>query len=120
MSKPLLGLVLGGVLGLLDGLSALFQPEAAPMIAQIVVGSTIKGLLTGVLAGVFARRMRSMLLGVAFALAVGLILSFFAAQAPDPQGKHHYLEIMLPGGLLGAIVGFATQRYGRAAGEARP
>lgn len=113
MSKPLLGLVLGTALGLLDGLSAYFAPEAAPMMLQIVVGSTLKGLLTGVLAGIFARRMRSMPLGIVFALAIGLVLSFFAAQAPDPQGNHHYLEIMLPGGLLGAIVGFATQRYGR-------
>src|SRR4029079_5953071 len=30
-----------------------------------------------------------------------------------PQGKHHYVEIMLPGALLAAIVGFATQRYGQ-------
>ena len=27
------------------------------------------------------------------------------------QGKHYYWEIMLPGGLLGIIVGFATQRH---------
>jgi len=45
MSKPALGAVLGAVLGLLDGLSALFYPEAAPMIVQIVTGSTIKGLV---------------------------------------------------------------------------
>ena len=31
----------------------------------------------------------------------------------DESGKHYYWEIMLPGSLLGAIVGFATQRYGR-------
>lgn len=112
MSKPMVGLALGTVLGLLDGLSAFFYPEAAPMMAQIVVGSTVKGLITGVLAGVFARRMRSMPLGIAFALVVGLLLSLLGAQAPDPQGNHHYLEIMLPGGILAAIVGFATQRYG--------
>lgn len=116
MSKPLLGLVLGAALGLLDGLSAFFSPEAAPMMVEIVVGSTLKGLVTGVLAGLFARRMRSMPLGIAFALVVGLILSYLAALTPDPQGKHHFLEIMLPGGLLAAIVGFATQRYGRGGG----
>jgi hypothetical protein len=119
MSKPLLGLVLGAVLGLLDGLSALAYPEAAPMLAQIVVGSTLKGLVTGVLAGAFARRTRSIPLGIGFALTVGLVLSFLAALAPDPEGKHHYLEIMLPGGLPGALVGFATQRYGRAPQGAR-
>lgn len=113
MSKPLLGVVLGTVLGLLDGLSAFLSPEAAPMMLQIVIGSTIKGLVTGLLAGLFARKTRSIPLGVAFALVVGLILSYLAAMTPDPQGKHHYVEIMLPGALLAAIVGFATQRYGQ-------
>jgi hypothetical protein len=32
---------------------------------------------------------------------------------PDPEGQHHYAEIMLPGAILGVIVGFATQRFGR-------
>jgi hypothetical protein len=41
-----------------------------------------------------------------------LLLSFLVAAVPDPQGRHHYLEIMLPGAVLGAIVGFATQRFG--------
>ena len=116
MSKPLLGLLLGAALGLLDGLSAFLSPEAAPMMAQIVVGSTIKGLVTGGLAGLFARRMRSLPLGIGFALIVGLILSYLAATTPDPLGNHHYFEIMLPGALLAAIVGFATQRYGRGPG----
>lgn len=31
---------------------------------------------------------------------------------PDPEtGKHYYWEIMLPGGILGSIVGYATYRY---------
>ena len=118
MPKPWLGAILGAVLGLLDGLSALFYPEAAPMIVEIVTASTIKGLLTGLLAGVFARRMRSVPLGIGFALLVGLALSFLAAAAPDAEGRHHYWEIMLPGAILGAIVGFATQRYGAAKGAA--
>jgi hypothetical protein len=87
------------------------------MILQIVTGSTIKGLVTGLLAGVFARKMRSLPLGIGFALVVGLVLSYFAAAMPDPEGRHHYLEIMLPGAILGAIVGFATQRYGTAKGS---
>src|SRR5215475_6152058 len=29
--------------------------------------------------------------------------------------NHYYFEIMLPGSLLGAVVGFATQRFGRPA-----
>jgi len=114
MSKPVLGASLGAVLGVLDGLSALFYPEAAPMIVQIIIGSTIKGLLTGLLAGVFARRLRSLPLGIAFAVAVGLVLSFLAASVPDAEGRRHYFEIMLPGAILGIMVGFATQRFGTA------
>ncbi len=33
---------------------------------------------------------------------------------PDPQGKHYYRQIMLPGSVLGLVVGYATQRFGRA------
>jgi uncharacterized membrane-anchored protein YhcB (DUF1043 family) len=29
-------------------------------------------------------------------------------------GHQYYWQIMLPGGVLGIIVGFATQRYGEA------
>ena len=37
MSKPLLGVILGGVLGLLDGLSAWFSPEASRVGAMVAV-----------------------------------------------------------------------------------
>jgi predicted membrane protein len=115
MSKPLLGLILGVVLGFLDGLSAFFYPDVASMMTGIIIGSTTKGLLTGVAAGFFANRFRSLPVGIAFGLALGLVLSFLvAATGPDP---HYYVEIMLPGSILGAVVGFATQRFGRAAGR---
>jgi hypothetical protein len=52
--------------------------------------------------------------GITFGLLVGLALSWAVAAMGDDQGNHYYWEIMLPGSLLGAIVGFATQRYGRA------
>jgi hypothetical protein len=113
MSKPLLGLALGGLLGLIDGLSALLYPGTAAMIVPIVVGSTIKGLVTGAAMGVLARRVRSLPVGIAGGLALGLALSYLAAMTPDPQGRHHYVEIMAPGAILGLIVGFATQRFGR-------
>jgi hypothetical protein len=113
MSKPALGLLLGGVLGLIDGVSALLYPGTAAMIVAIIVGSTIKGLVTGVAMGVLARRVRSVPVGIVGGLAVGLALSYLAALTPDPQGQHHYAEIMLPGAILGVVVGFATQRFGR-------
>jgi hypothetical protein len=31
---------------------------------------------------------------------------------PSATGKHYYLEIMLPGFVVGAIIGFLTQRMG--------
>ena len=30
---------------------------------------------------------------------------------PGESGKHYYFEIMLPGAIVGAIVGYATQKY---------
>ncbi len=109
MNKALLGLILGGVLGIFDGLTAWFTPEARSAIVQIVIGSTLKGLVAGVLIGFFARKVNSLVLGILFGVAIGLLLAFGVAQA---QGKY-YFEIMLPGGILGVIVGYATQRYGR-------
>jgi hypothetical protein len=107
MRKPLVGALVGGGLGVLDGLSAWFSPEARTMMVAIVVGSTIKGLVTGLLCGYVARRWRSLWLGISAGLLTGLVLSTFAAMGqPD-----HYWEIVLPGMLLGAIVGFVTQRY---------
>ncbi|MBI3670884.1 MAG: hypothetical protein HY237_14030 [Acidobacteria bacterium] len=108
MNKALFGLLLGGVLGIFDGLTAWFTPEVRTAIVQIVIGSTLKGLVAGVLIGFFARKVNSLPLGILFGLAVGLLLAFGVAHA---QGKY-YFEIMLPGGILGVIVGYATQRYG--------
>jgi hypothetical protein len=117
MKKPLLGLLLGGVLGVFDGLSALLSaPETRPDIIGIVIGSTIKGLIVGVLVGWFATRVRSMPLGLAF----GLVVSAFFAWLVAFMGGQYYLEIILPGSILGLIVGYATQSFGAARQEAQP
>lgn len=111
MNKPLLGMLLGGLLGIFDGLSALVSaPEVAPEIAGIVIGSTIKGLLAGVLIGWFARKVDSLPAGILFGLGVGAALAWLVAYL---GGGIYYLEIMLPGSVLGIIVGYATQKYGR-------
>ena len=48
MNKPVLGLILGGVLGALDGLTALLSaPEVKPQIMTIVAGSTSKACWPG-------------------------------------------------------------------------
>jgi hypothetical protein len=114
MSKPVLGLVLGGVLGIFDGLTAWFTPAARNQMAGIVIGSTIKGLIAGILIGFFAKKFNSLPLGIVFGLAVGFLLAFLVAFLQ----KEHYFEIILPGSILGIVVGFATQRYGRPPAEA--
>ena len=114
MNKTLLGLLLGGLLGVFDGLTAWFTPAVRDQLMVIVIGSTVKGLIAGVLIGYFARKVRSLPLGIVFGLGVGLLLAFAVAAMPDPSGKHYYFEIMLPGGIVGMIVGYATQRFGAA------
>lgn len=114
MSKPVLGLILGGILGIFDGLTALVSaPETAPDIVGIVVGSTFKGVLAGLIIGFFARKVRSLPAGLVFGGAVGLFLAFLVAAMPQPDGTHYWWEIMLPGTIVGLIVGYATQAYGR-------
>jgi hypothetical protein len=114
MNKPVLGLILGGILGVFDGLTALVSaPEVAPQIVGIVIGSTFKGLLAGVLIGWFAKKVQSIPAGLLVGLAIGAFFAFLVAAMPSPDGKHYYWEIILPGSVLGLIVGYATQRYGR-------
>jgi hypothetical protein len=115
MSKVILGLVVGGLLGIFDGLSAWFTPAVRAQLLGIVIGSTVKGLIAGVLIGYFAKKVNSLPLGIVFGLGIGLLLAFGVAAIPNPEGKHYYFEIMLPGGIVGMIVGYATQRFGTAA-----
>ena len=115
MNKPLLGLLLGAVLGALDGFSALASaPEVAPQIVGIVIGSTGKGLVAGLLIGWFARKVQSLPLGILVGLGVGALLALPFALGKDPvSGKMYFWQIMIPGSIVGLIVGYATQRFGR-------
>jgi len=109
MNKPVVGIILGTVLGVFDGLTALISaPETKAQIGAIVAGSTVKGLIAGALIGFFARKVHSMPLGILFGLGVGLALAYLVILMGNP----YFLEIMIPGGAFGAIVGFATQRFG--------
>jgi len=112
VNKVWLGLLIGGALGVVDGLTAWFYPAVRSQLLGIVIGSTIKGLIAGVLIGYFARKVKSLALGIIFGLGVGLLLAYAVAAMPDPSGKHYYFEIMIPGGIVGMIVGYATQRFG--------
>ncbi|HMD32813.1 MAG TPA: hypothetical protein VKG84_12945 [Candidatus Acidoferrales bacterium] len=115
MNKILIGVILGTVLGFFDGWTAWFTPDVRAQILSIVIGSTAKGLVAGVLIGWFARKVNSLPLGILFGLGVGLLLAFFVA---NMQHKY-YFEIMLPGGLVGLIVGYATQKFGTGPATAR-
>lgn len=112
MNKVLLGIIVGGVLGIFDGLTAWFTPAVRDQMVGIVIGSTVKGVLAGLLIGYFARKVNSLPLGILFGLIVGAGLAFLVAAMPDPSGKHYYFEIVIPGTIVGIIVGYATQKFG--------
>jgi len=112
MNKIVLGLVVGGILGIFDGLSAWFTPAVRAQLLGIVIGSTVKGLIAGILIGYFAKKVNSLPFGLLFGLGIGLLLAYAVAAMPNPEGKHYYFEIMLPGGIVGMIVVYTTQRFG--------
>lgn len=113
----MLGLVLGGALGALDGLTALLSaPEVKPQIMAIVAGSTGKGLVAGLLIGLIARKVGNATAVVVLGLIVAALCALPFALGVDPvTGKRYFWEIMIPGSIVGMIVGYATQKYGRPA-----
>ena len=111
MSKPLIGIIVGAVLGAFDGLTAYFTPAVRDQLASIVVSSTFKGIIAGIAIGFFAKKFHSLPLGLLFGLAIGALLAYLTARFAVGG---YYFEIMLPGSLVGLIVGFATQKYGQA------
>lgn len=114
MTKPVLGLLLGAVLGAFDGLTALFSaPETRPAIMGIVIGSTMKGLIVGAIVGWYATRVHSLPKGLLVGAIVAAFFAFLIAAIPNPEGGHYWLEIMIPGSIVGLIVGYATQKFGR-------
>ena len=108
MKRPLFATLLGGFLGIFDGLTSLFTPEVRSQIVGIVIGSTVKGLLTGIIIGFFATKVRSLALGTLFGLVVGAFFAYLILL----MNPGHALNIMLPGSLVGVIVGYAAQKHG--------
>ena len=111
-NKIVIGLLVGLVLGAIDGATSWFYPEARSLMASIMVGSSIKGMLVGIVSGWFARRVQSMKWGIIVSAGVGLLFAFLVAATDTVNGRHPYLEIMFPGFVVGAIIGFLTQKMG--------
>ena len=108
MKKPVFAMLLGGVLGVFDGLTALVSggPEIASQIGVIVAGSTFKGVVAGLIIGLVAQRTQS----VAVIVGVGVAVAAFFAYLVT-IGTPYLWEIVLPGSIVGLIVGFATAKY---------
>lgn len=111
MNKPMTGVVAGIGLGFLDGLTAWFTPAVRDQMASILAGSSVKGMLVGLVSGLLARKVNSVPAGVAVAATLGLGLAYLVASMPQPDGTHYWAEIMIPGFVTGALIGFITQRY---------
>jgi hypothetical protein len=110
LKKIIVGLLLGALLGALDGATSWFTPEVRAMLIQIIMGSMTKDAVVGVMAGIFALKVRSMAAGVGFATVAGFAFAFLVAQMQHA----HYVEILLPGTIVGAVLGYATQKAGTA------
>ena len=106
MKNVVFAAVLGGVLGIFDGMTAWFTPEVRSQMVGIIIGSTIKGVVTGVLIGLFSKWVDSLLWGMVFGLAVGAFFAYLILLG----NPGHALNIMLPGSLVGLIVGYAAQK----------
>jgi len=113
MRKIGLAVILGAVLGAFDGLTAWFEPSVRDQIGTIVMLSSLKSVIAGLLIGIFACYVKKRVATAVFGLAIGLFLAYLVALQPDPAtGEHFYAQIMVPGALVGLIVGYATARYG--------
>ena len=108
MSKPVFAMLLGGFLGVFDGLTALVSggPEIPAQIGTIVVGSTFKGVIAGLIVGLVARKTQSTAVLVAVGLCGRRVFAYLVT-----IGTPYFWEIVLPGSIVGLIVGFATAKY---------
>lgn len=108
MSKPVFAMLLGGILGVFDGLTALITggPEIPAQIWGIIAGSTFKGVVAGLIIGLVAKRTDSLAVIVGVGVAVAALFAYLVT-----IGTPYLWEIVLPGSIVGLIVGFATAKY---------
>ena len=108
MKKPVFAMLLGGILGVFDGLTALVSggPEIPSQIGAIVAGSTFKGVVAGLIIGLVAQRTQSLAVIVGVGVAVAALFAYLVT-----IGTPYLWEIVLPGSIVGLIVGIATAKY---------
>ena len=116
MNRPLVGLLLGALIGLFDGSTAfLTAPDMRAELAGIVMGSAFKGLLAGLITGIIARKTGSIAFGVVTGLAAALAFAIPIAyvNASFYNDASIYWKIILPGAVTGMTVGYGIVRFGR-------
>lgn len=113
MKKIGFAVLVGAILGAFDGLTAWFEPAVRDKLGLIVMLSSLKSVIAGLLIGIFACFVQKRVAIAVFGVCVGLILAYLVAMAPDENtGEHYYAQIMVPGAIVGLLVGYATSRYG--------
>ena len=113
MKRVLFAVVLGTILGALDGLGAWFEPDVRNQLGMIVMLSSVKSMIVGLAVGIFAGFVKKPVAIILFAVVASLAFAYWVASSPDPNtGKHYYAQIMTTGGIVGLLLGYATQRYG--------
>ena len=83
---------------------------------EVIAFSMLKGLIAGALIGLYATKVQSIPWGLFVGVVIAALLSLLVVLH---AGMALFWDIMLPGMLIGLIVGFATQRFGRKA-EVKP
>lgn len=111
MKRVGFAMVLGAILGALDGATAWFTPEVRDQVGTIMMLSSLKSVIAGLAIGIFAGFVKRRVAVVLFGFGVGLLLAYLVAMSPDPNGKYYYAEIMIPGSLVGLILGYATHQF---------
>lgn len=82
------------------------RSEIPDQIYGIVAGSTFKGVVAGLIVGLVARKTQSTAILVSVGLAIGALFAYLVT-----IGTPYLWEIVLPGSIVGLIVGFATAKY---------
>jgi hypothetical protein len=112
MKRIAFAVILGAILGAVDGLSAAYEFGFGQKVLTIAGLSSIKSLVVGLIVGVLAYFVDNKPVIIVVGTLVALGFAFLVASQPDADtGEKYYVHIMGTGGLVGLIVGYATANY---------